>query len=483
MMRNRYPQLKSKMQSFGRSNVLVPRASRQLARDHKSSARWLQILMDFSAVISLLLLHTWMKGAEFDTEYRVMAVLTILLMMVVYKLNGVYSLNASTFVQLVKLTRSWLIVVALLVAIGFVTKTSTAFSREVIITWSATALLGQYFAHYLVRQLQRHTNSTTIPTLIVGTGNLATLLAAEIEQNPWVHDTLIGMIEDDQSNSRSNETNPLGHLNELETIITKNKIQRVYIALPIEESSRVSHIFERLSVMQLDIIWVPDIFSMDLLNHSMRELAGLPMISLSETPMLGSSAFLKTTMDFIIAISAITVLLPLMLMTAIAIKLSSPGPILFTQKRRGWNGEEITIYKFRSMKVHQEPNGVVTQAKRNDERVTWVGRWIRKTSVDELPQLLNVLSGSMSIVGPRPHALSHDVEYSAKIKDYLKRHRVKPGITGLAQVNGYRGETTNIELMESRIQHDLAYINNWSVWLDLQIIFKTLFVLFDKEVY
>jgi len=171
------------------------------------------------------------------------------------------------------------------------------------------------------------------------------------------------------------------------------------------------------------------------------------------------------------------------LITALLIKLSSPGPVFFKQKRHGWYGNIITIYKFRSMKLHDEEDGQVTQATKDDDRVTWIGKIIRRTSIDELPQLFNVINGSMSIVGPRPHAVAHNEFYGERIKDYMRRHRVKPGLTGLAQVNGYRGRTQSIEAMENRVRHDLEYINNWSIWLDLKIMIKTVFVLFGKNAY
>jgi len=200
-------------------------------------------------------------------------------------------------------------------------------------------------------------------------------------------------------------------------------------------------------------------------------------------PLLGSNAFLKTVLDFTITITALVLTAPLMLITALLIKLSSPGPVLFRQKRHGWYGDIITIYKFRSMKLHEEEDGKVTQATKGDDRITWIGKIIRRTSIDELPQLFNVINGSMSIVGPRPHAVAHNEFYGQKIKDYMRRHRVKPGLTGLAQVNGHRGRTQNIEAMENRVRHDLDYINNWSIWLDIKIMIKTVFILFGKNAY
>jgi putative colanic acid biosynthesis UDP-glucose lipid carrier transferase len=172
-----------------------------------------------------------------------------------------------------------------------------------------------------------------------------------------------------------------------------------------------------------------------------------------------------------------------MLLAAIAVKITSRGPILFRQKRHGWDGQILEVFKFRSMHVHEETDGHITQATKDDERVTPVGSFIRLTSIDELPQLFNVLGGSMSLVGPRPHAIAHNDFYKGEIRAYMLRHRIKPGLTGLAQVNGCRGETDTMDKMQSRVNYDLEYINNWSIWLDLEILFKTIFVLFDKNAY
>lgn len=233
----------------------------------------------------------------------------------------------------------------------------------------------------------------------------------------------------------------------------------------------------------VDVIWAPDIFGVSLLNYSIREVAGVPLISLSETPMIGSSALTKAVMDYCVASVALIMLGPLMLITAALIKVTSPGPVLFRQLRHGIDGQVFSVLKFRSMRLHDEGPDKLTQATKHDTRITAVGRFIRKTSIDELPQLFNVLAGDMSIVGPRPHAVVHNEFYSDKIRAYMSRHRVKPGLTGLAQVNGLRGETASVEQMARRVQYDLSYINNWSIWLDFKIMLRTAFVVIGKDVY
>jgi putative colanic acid biosynthesis UDP-glucose lipid carrier transferase len=214
-----------------------------------------------------------------------------------------------------------------------------------------------------------------------------------------------------------------------------------------------------------------------------REIAGIPVLTLSETPLTGTRLLIKSLEDIVLSVLIAILIAPILLMVAVAIKLDSPGPVFFRQKRMGWNGKIFRIWKFRSMHVHQPENGVVQQAQKNDPRITRVGAFIRRTSLDELPQVFNVLAGEMSLVGPRPHAIQHDEEYSRRIADYFARHNIKPGITGLAQVRGYRGETKDIEQMIQRVESDIEYINNWSLGLDLSILLRTTTALTGKNAY
>jgi putative colanic acid biosynthesis UDP-glucose lipid carrier transferase len=221
-----------------------------------------------------------------------------------------------------------------------------------------------------------------------------------------------------------------------------------------------------------------------ILNHGMSITVGIPMIDISVSPMFGSRRVVKSLLDYTVASLALLMLSPVLLMIAAAIKLTSKGPVLFQQKRHGWNDEEIWVYKFRSMAMHKESDGAVTQALRDDPRVTPVGRFLRKSSLDELPQFFNVLQGRMSVVGPRPHALKHNSDYVKLIPKYALRHKVKPGITGWAQICGYRGETDTLDKMEGRVKHDIYYLEHWSLWMDLKIIAMTpLATVQNKNVY
>ena len=206
-------------------------------------------------------------------------------------------------------------------------------------------------------------------------------------------------------------------------------------------------------------------------------------IYLNESPLTSqpTAALSKSLLDKSVALMAIALLSPLLVAIGLAVKLTSHGPIIFKQDRHGWNGKVIKVWKFRSMRMHDDLE--VKQASRNDSRITPIGRFIRRTSIDELPQLFNVLQGHMALVGPRPHAIAHNDYYSGKILAYMARHRIKPGITGLAQINGCRGETDTIDKMKRRVEIDLKYINNWSLWLDLKILLKTPFTLLSKDIY
>jgi len=251
-------------------------------------------------------------------------------------------------------------------------------------------------------------------------------------------------------------------------------VDLIYIALPLTAQPRIMDLVSRLADTTVSLYLVPDFFVSNLFHGQWTSLAGLPMVSVFDTPFWGVEGWLKRAQDIVLSSLILCVIALPMLLIAIAVKLSSPGPVLFKQLRYGIDGKPIKVWKFRSMRV-QENGDRVVQATRNDPRVTPLGAFLRRTSLDELPQFINVLMGDMSIVGPRPHAVAHNEEYRALIKGYMLRHAVKPGITGWAQINGWRGETDTLDKMEKRVEHDLWYIRNWSFWLDLKIVFLTIF--------
>jgi putative colanic acid biosysnthesis UDP-glucose lipid carrier transferase len=275
----------------------------------------------------------------------------------------------------------------------------------------------------------------------------------------------------------------LGRLRELPDFVKENRIQFIYLSLPMASQPRILHVLDELKDTTASIYFVPDMFITDLIQGRSGSVCGMPVISVCESPFTGSSGVIKRASDIILSLLILMLIAPLLLLIAIAIKLDSPGPIIFKQRRYGLDGEEILVYKFRSMRVCEDGD-TIRQAQKGDARITRIGAFLRKNSLDELPQFVNVLQGRMSIVGPRPHAVAHNEIYRNLIKGYMIRHKVKPGITGWAQVNGYRGETRTLDKMQARIDHDLDYLHNWSLRLDLRIILKTiLVVLKDRGVY
>jgi putative colanic acid biosynthesis UDP-glucose lipid carrier transferase len=249
----------------------------------------------------------------------------------------------------------------------------------------------------------------------------------------------------------------------------------IWLCLPLSDEAGIRTSLDALRHSVANIRLVPDWFSLKLINHGISEALGIPMLDLSASPVTGTTRLLKAAEDRLLALLILVLISPIMVVIAVAVKFSSPGPIYFKQKRNGWNGNVINVYKFRSMYMHQEDDGQVTQATQGDPRITPLGRFLRRTSLDELPQFINVLQGRMSIVGPRPHAVAHNDYYKQHVPRYMLRHKVKPGITGWAQVHGLRGETDTLEKMEKRVEYDLYYIEHMSLWLDLKIMAMTVF--------
>jgi putative colanic acid biosynthesis UDP-glucose lipid carrier transferase len=452
---------------------------RRLLQNHENLLQPLQVGLSVLASVSVLLGLAFWHEHEVDQQYRTLAVIVTLAMIVVYEWRGVFRQFKGRIDGALRLLRAWSLVVLTVIVTIFLTKLGNEFSRKVILEWAITAYILQiagYQISYKVAQKLKFHYGKPIRSAIIGSRWLAEHLSASFSCNTWMPDHIVGIIDDDPEGLKSWKFKPspyLGTFSELHRIISTKQITRVYIALPISCSSVIDWLCKELSQMTVDVIWVPDIFAMRLLNHSVRELNGLPLISLSESPLTSETqALSKTSFDKVVALLALIALSPLMLVIALLVRTSSPGPVIFRQKRNGWDGSVIEVWKFRSMYMHDDAK-VVQQASSNDSRVTPIGRFIRRTSIDELPQLFNVLQGRMSIVGPRPHAISHNDFYAKKIRAYQIRHRIKPGITGWAQINGYRGETETVEKMLRRVELDVEYINKWSLGFDLLILLKT----------
>jgi putative colanic acid biosynthesis UDP-glucose lipid carrier transferase len=324
--------------------------------------------------------------------------------------------------------------------------------------------------------------------VIVGFNDIGVRVAQQLIDNPYLGTRILGFF-DDRNAERLQKTAmqmpvPVkGRLSDLATFIKQYHVETIYLALPMATQPRILRLLDDLKDTTASIYFVPDIFITDLIQGRLGSVGDIPVVAVCETPFTGFDGVIKRTSDIVLSSLTLILLLPLLLALALGVRLSSPGPIIFKQRRYGLDGKEILVYKFRSMTTCDDGN-IVRQATKDDQRITRFGAFIRKTSLDELPQFLNVLQGRMSIVGPRPHAVAHNETYRKLIKGYMVRHKVRPGITGWAQVNGCRGETETVDKMEKRIEYDLEYLRNWSLSLDFWIITKTaLVILKDRNAY
>lgn len=379
----------------------------------------------------------------------------------------------------------WAIVFAILLAIGYITKLSAYFPRRVILTWATlTPALLVPLMLVLNEALRRVIcdPANTRRAVLVGYNPSSLALAQRVAGNADIGIKLLGFF-DDRAPIRLGldaAVRPLGRHADVAAYVKKHDVQVVFLALPIRHAQRFVDLIDGLSDTTASIYYVPDIFAFDLIQSQPRDVLGIPVVAMCETPLAGYSAVMKRVMDIAISANLLLVLAPLMLILAAAIKLTSPGPVIFKQRRYGLDGEEFMVYKFRTMKV-MEDGPQVMQATQGDPRITRIGAFLRRNSLDELPQLFNVLQGRMSLVGPRPHAVAHNEQYRKLIRGYMLRHKVLPGITGLAQVNGCRGETSRLEDMQARVRYDLDYLKRWTPVLDLKILVLTAFRAFSDE--
>lgn len=408
----------------------------------------------------------------FTHGYLQLLTVALLLAVITFHKFEFYSAwrNSSFASEMRTVAMGWATVIVALTLFFFFTKSGAEFSRIWATLWFGFGLIGLVTERIVLRQILRWLrrngyNQRNI--LIVGKDPLMGDLARRLSKAPWMGLSIVEQLSIATAAAVDSAV--------LNSTITNREVDQVWITLPLQDEFVVQAVIEALSLTPVEIRYVPDLFGFRLFSHSVSEVAGLPVINLSSTPMEGFNRVVKAIEDRVLAMLILLLILPLLLLIGIGVKLSSPGPVLFRQERNGWGGRPIRVLKFRTMVVHQEAAGTVTQASKNDSRITPFGALLRRTSLDELPQFWNVLVGEMSIVGPRPHAMAHNDQYKVLVDDYMLRHRVKPGITGWAQINGYRGETDTLEKMQKRVEYDLYYIENWSLSYDLKIIFLTVF--------
>ncbi|HET7728865.1 MAG TPA: undecaprenyl-phosphate glucose phosphotransferase [Usitatibacter sp.] len=378
----------------------------------------------------------------------------------------------------------WILIVGLLLTLGWATRTLSSFDERVLVAWVAFTPLAMLAANMLVPiVLPRLIAAEGLKrvAVVAGAGSLGRKLAERVAGTPYLGVEVAGFF-DDRSHERLKDLpreKLLGTVDQLADYVKTHHVDMIYLALPMATQPRIAKLLDDLCDTTASVYFAPDIFLFDLIQARMDTIGGIPVLAVCETPFYGVNGLVKRISDIVLASLILVLISPLLAAVAVGVKMSSPGPVLFKQRRYGLDGREILVYKFRSMKV-TEDGPVVKQATRDDPRVTRFGAFIRRTSLDELPQFINVLQGRMSIVGPRPHAVAHNEMYRKLIKSYMIRHKVRPGITGWAQVNGLRGETETVEKMKARIEYDLDYLRHWSLRLDLQIIWKTIFVVFKR---
>ena len=414
--------------------------------------------------------------------------LTLCLLVFALTFPGRNRFRESLLAGAVDLTVSWVTLLVILALCGYATSSLRYFATDALMIWGIATPILQWTAVWIgSRVVKYHAAKPEArrSAVVVGAGPLGVKVSRALNASHELGVDFVGYF-DDRTDDRLDQaaiTQRLGGLKEVSEYVTRHGIREVYITLPLGSQPRIVELLEQLQGTTASLFFVPDVFGISIIQGRLQDMNGVPVVGICETPFTGTNDLVKRVSDVILASVILILISPLLLAIAIGVKLTSPGPVIFKQRRNGLDGDEIIVYKFRSMRA-QDNGSVVRQATKDDPRITPFGAFIRRTSLDELPQFFNVLQGRMSIVGPRPHAVAHNEEYRRIIKAYMVRHKVKPGITGWAQVNGHRGETDTIEKMKARVEYDLEYLRNWSLGLDLQIIVRTIrLVFFDRHAY
>lgn len=468
-------------------------------------------------------------GHTLVNEWLGVTAATLLAFHAISEMTGVYRSwrGARLRGELSCLLVTWLYSIATLLGLGLVTAYNARFTYETKVAWVFLTPLAMTLLRIALRLVQRKLHAegwNAKRVAICGMNKLGVQLARNLANAPHLGLTVVGFFDDRLDERRKvmdrrwsigasppgedrrdtpcerrhtvrsmppRKTTPPSELGshdgcveELVELARNGEIDSVYLTFPMRAEVRMREVINLLSDTTADVYVVPDFFVFELLHARLTNVGGLPAVSIHENPLYGIDGALKRASDLVLGLAILALAAPLMLLIGLAVKLTSPGPVFFRQKRYGLDGREILVWKFRSMRTEECESGggaVVKQATQEDPRVTPVGRFIRRTSLDELPQLFNVLGGSMSLVGPRPHATAHNEQYRGLIEGYMLRHKVKPGITGLAQVMGYRGETDTLEKMEGRVRYDHEYIRTWSLSMDFEILLRTIWVVFTQK--
>ncbi|VEI09098.1 UDP-glucose lipid carrier transferase [Klebsiella aerogenes] len=435
--------------------------------------RFSDILIIFMGLYAISYLH----NIHFNYNY----VLIFLAVLVIFQMIGGITdfyrswRGVKISAELILILKNWSL--SLFLTLGLVSfLPELGITSIVFIQWYLLVMVGFIVCRSSIRLgsgILRKLGYNTRNVAVVGTLPSGINLLKGFIDEPWLGFIVKGVYED----SIPDELDGIpygGTLSQLIKDARNGKLDRIYIALNMKDEAKIKEVVAQLADTTCSVLLIPDLFTFNILQSRTEEINGVPVVPLFDTPLNGINMVFKRLEDIIVASIILIFISPVLFVIAMAVKLTSPGPVIFRQVRYGIDGKPIKVWKFRSMSVMENDEKVI-QATKNDVRITKVGKFLRSTSLDELPQFFNVLSGQMSVVGPRPHAVAHNEQYRRLIKGYMLRHKVKPGITGLAQINGWRGETDTLEKMEKRIEYDLLYIRGWSIWLDIKIIFMTFF--------
>ncbi len=426
----------------------------------------------------------WLSALCFDGQTRT-EYLFLTLVLITLSFPGKSRLHVPLLRLFIDLVCLSITLIVLLIFFGWSTRSLNAFPAAVIVNWFWLTPVCLVAAHGLFRVAAPLVLKKNQRSVIIGMNDQGVALADRITHNPYTDLSLLGFFDDRQPSRRTHASRypVLGRFADVSSYVAQHGIRVIYLSLPMASQDRTLKLLDDLRDTTASIYFVPDQFITELIQARMSSVVDIPVVAVCETPFVGMNGLLKRLVDFGVALLALVLLSPLLAAVALVVRLGSPGPVIFRQRRYGLDGAEIIVYKFRSMRAVEDGDRI-RQAQRNDERVTPIGALLRRTSLDELPQLFNVLQGRMSLVGPRPHAVAHNEMYRKLVKGYMVRHKVRPGITGWAQVNGLRGETDTLEKMAARIRYDLDYLRNWSLRLDFYILVKTFaLILHDKQAY
>ena len=453
-----------------------------LAHNRYGLTAAIEIFLDPLIAVSSLIMNAMVFDQALNAPHIILALITLSM-----TFPGSLRLNDSAGRMARKTTLEWIVVILMLLLLGHFTGYLSNFSPAFITGWALTTAVCLLSSHELVRRAlpKLITRAYQRSAVIVGKNETGAALAQKFTDDRYAGIRLHGFFDQHDSQPASQVANQrlLGPLNGLADYVRRQRIDQIYIALPMSAEPHILSLLDEIKDTTASIYFVPDIFVIDLIQGHIDSIGGIPVIAVCETPFAGLRGVVKRAADVVLASVILLLVSPLMVAVALGIRLTSPGPVIFAQRRYGLDGREIFVYKFRSMHVTEDGDHCYAQVVPGDSRVTRFGAFIRKTSLDELPQFINVLQGRMSVVGPRPHAIAVNEQYRKLIPGYMVRHKVKPGITGLAQINGFRGGD-DLDHMKSRIKFDLDYLRNWSLRLDLLIIFKTIaLVIKDSRAY